>query len=80
MIGEPGSHRRSTRETGLFCFSKFMMREAKVVGRPDQVHASFQCEETTSSMTTFSGEHRQTFSERPVEPFDKRRVQNRSSA
>ena len=56
--------------------TQFVMRKAKIVRTADQIHASFQCLQAVSRMTTCARESRQPLTHRPIEPLNKGRSEH----
>ena len=61
-------------------FAQLVMRKAPVVGTPHQIYACFQGAQTTSSVTAFARQHRQSFTHGGIEPLNERGIPDRSSA
>ncbi|HLQ30277.1 MAG TPA: hypothetical protein VK140_13680 [Ktedonobacteraceae bacterium] len=51
----------------------------EVVGASKQVHACFQSLQTMGRVTTFPGQAREPLTHRPIQPFDKSRIEHASS-
>src|SRR2546428_664073 len=79
MRGESSRHGRGARMPTMFGGAQLVMRQAKIVGTSDEVHARLNGLQTMSRMPTFAGEGSQAFTHGSIEAFNKGSVQLGSS-
>jgi hypothetical protein len=80
VIRQSSGHRWGTGRSDVLGFAQLMMRETEIVGASDQIHAHLKSCEGTRGMTRSAGQARQPLSERSIQAFNKRGVEDRASS